>query len=64
VPLFKVTAKRETFYEFVFEAENSETAVEMMCEIESSEEVEEYAYDWWPLTVETVVETDMDERSL
>ena len=64
MPLFKVIAKRETFYEFVFEAENSETAVEMMSEIESSQEVEDYAYDWWPLVVETIAKTDMDERSL
>jgi hypothetical protein len=64
MPLFKIIAKREIFYEFVFDAENPETAVEMMSEIESSQEVEEYAYDWWPLVAETIAKIDMDERSL
>jgi hypothetical protein len=64
MPLFKVIAKRETFYEFVFDAENPESAVEMMNELQLSEEVEDYAYDWWPLTIESINETDMDEKSL
>ena len=55
--LYRITATRETHYEFDIEAETEQEALDEMNRIELSENVEDYAYDWYPLEV-----TDIEEE--
>ena len=55
--LYRITATRETHYEFEIEAETEKEALDEMNRIELSENVEDYAYDWYPLEV-----TDIEEE--
>ena len=57
MPLYRITATRETRYEFDIEAETEQEALDEMNRIELSENVEYYAYDWYPLEV-----TDIEEE--
>lgn len=57
MPLYRITATRETLYEFDIEAETEAQALEEMNRIELSDNVEDYAYDWYPLEV-----TDIEEE--
>ena len=57
MPLYTITATRETRYEFEIEADTESQALEEMNRIELTEDVEEYAYDWYPLEV-----TEIDEQ--
>lgn len=56
MPTYNITAKRETLYEFTIEADTEEEAIEEINRIELSEDVEDYAYDWFPLEVEDIEE--------
>jgi hypothetical protein len=56
MPKYTITAKRETLYEFNIEADSEEEAIEEINRIELSEDVEEYAYDWYPLEVDSIDE--------
>jgi hypothetical protein len=58
MPRYTIIAKRETIYEFNFEAEDEASAIEEMNRIELNEDVEEYAYDWYPLEVEEINEEE------
>jgi hypothetical protein len=61
MPLYTIIAKRETLYEFNFEAEDEASAIAEINRIELTEDVEEYAYDWYPLEVTEIEEIeDMD----
>jgi hypothetical protein len=61
MPLYTIIAKRETIYEFNFEAEDEASAIAEVNRIELTEDVEEYAYDWYPLEVTEIEEVeDMD----
>ena len=55
--LYRITATRETRYEFDIEAETEKEALDEMNRIELSENAEDYAYDWYPLEV-----TDIEEE--
>ena len=55
--LYRITATRETRYEFDIEADSENEALTEMERIELSENVEDYAYDWYPLEV-----TDIEEE--
>jgi hypothetical protein len=57
MPLYRITATRETRYEFDIEAETEQEALDEMNRIELSENAEDYAYDWYPLEV-----TDIEEE--
>jgi hypothetical protein len=57
MPLYRITATRETHYEFDIEANSEAEAIEEMNRRELSENVEEYAYDWFPLEI-----TDIEEE--
>lgn len=59
MPLYTIIAKRETLYEFNFEAESEEEAIAEMNRIELNEDVEEYAYDWYPLEIEEINEEEV-----
>ena len=56
MPKYTITEKRETLYEFNIEADSEEEAIEEINRIELSEDVEEYAYDWYPLEVDSIDE--------
>ena len=57
MPLYRITATKETRYEFDIEAETEQEALDEMNRIELTENVEDYAYDWYPLEV-----TDIEEE--
>jgi hypothetical protein len=57
MPLYTIIAMREVHYEFNIEAEDEASAIEEINRIELSEDVEEYAYDWYPLEI-----TEIDEE--
>jgi hypothetical protein len=49
--LYRITARRETLYEFDIEAESEEEAIEEMNRKDLSEDVDEYAYEWSKLEI-------------
>jgi hypothetical protein len=58
MPLYTITASRETFYEFQIEAESEGEAITEANRIEVRENVEDYAYDWMPLEIIDVTEDE------
>jgi hypothetical protein len=58
MPLYTIIAKRETLYEFSFEADSEEEAIQEMNRIELTEDVEEYAFDWYPLEIDEINEEE------
>jgi hypothetical protein len=59
MPLYTITATRETYYEFNIEAGSDGEAIGEVNKIELSPEIETYAYDWLPLQIIDV--TDEEE---
>jgi hypothetical protein len=57
---YVILAKRETLYEFQIEADSENEALTEMERIELSENVEDYAYDWYPLEVTEVEEEEAE----
>ena len=61
MPLYTIIASREVQYEFNIEAEDEASAIEEINRIElTGNEVEEYAYDWYPLEI---VEINEEEQN-
>ena len=58
MPLYTIIAKRETLYEFNFEAESEDEAIAEVNRIELTEDIEEYAYDWYPLEIDEISEEE------
>ena len=58
MPLYTIIAKRETLYEFNIEADSEQEAIEEINRIELSENVEDYAYDWYPLEITEIEEEE------
>jgi hypothetical protein len=58
MPMYTIIAKRETLYEFNFEAESEEEAIAEVNRIELTEDIEEYAYDWYPLEIDEINEEE------
>ncbi len=58
--LYTIIASRETIYEFNIEAEDEASAIEEMNRIELNEDVEEYAYDWYPLEITEINEEEQE----
>jgi hypothetical protein len=56
MPMYKIEAKRETLYDFEIEAETEAEALEEIERIEREEDVEIYAFDWYPLEVTSIEE--------
>jgi hypothetical protein len=61
MPLFDITATRETVYQFSIEADTEAQALEEINRIELNEDIEEYAYDWYPLEITDVEEAEEAE---
>ena len=55
---YKILATRTTHYEFEIEADTQSEAIDEMQRIEIKENVEDYAYDWFPLEVEQIYEVE------
>ena len=51
MPVYEIVATRETYYEFSIEADTEEQALAEVERIELGEDVEEYAFDWYPLEI-------------
>lgn len=60
MPLYTIIATREVQYEFNIEAEDEASAIEEINRIELNEDVEEYAYDWYPLEVTEISEEEQE----
>lgn len=56
--LYTIIASRETIYEFNIEADSEAEAIEEMNRIELNEDVEEYAFDWYPLEITEINEEE------
>ena len=56
--LYKILAKRETLYEFEIEANSEDEAILIMDNIQLTEDVENYAYDWYPIEVDEIEEIE------
>jgi len=56
MPLYTITAKRETHYEFNVEADNQKDALDEVERIEREENVETYAVDLYPLELDEIEE--------
>ena len=61
MPLFDINATRETTYQFSIEADTEEQALEEVSRIELTEDIEEYAIDWYPLEITDVEEAEVLE---
>lgn len=55
--LYTIIATRETQYEFSIEADSEAEAIAEVNRIELEEDIETYAYDWYPLEI-----TDIEEE--
>lgn len=60
MPLYTIIATREVQYEFNIEAEDEASAIEEVNRIELNEDVEEYAYDWYPLEITEINEEEQE----
>ena len=49
MPLYKITAKREVFYDIQIEANNQKDALDEVERIDNNEDIEEYAIEFQPL---------------
>jgi len=58
MPKYMINAYRETYYSFEVEADSVDNAIEQMKVIELTENVEDYAYDWYPLEVDEINELE------
>jgi hypothetical protein len=60
MPLYTIIATREVQYEFNINADDEASAIEEINRIELNEDVEEYAYDWYPLEVTEINEEEQE----
>ena len=58
MPKYMINAYREIYYSFEVEADNVDKAIEQMRTIELTENVEDYAYDWYPLELDEITELE------
>ena len=58
MPKYMINAYREIYYSFEAEADNVDNAIEQMRSIELTENVEDYAYDWYPLELDEINELE------
>jgi hypothetical protein len=59
---YTVTATRETYYEFEIEAEDEMAAEDQVRQLEIEDDIETYAYDWYPLEIQSVEEEEEEEQ--
>jgi len=62
MPKYTVIATRETYYEFEIEAADEFAAEDQVRQLEIEDDIETYAYDWYPLEIESVEEDEDEEE--
>jgi len=55
---YMINAYREIYYSFEVEADSVDNAIEQMRTIELTDNVEDYAYDWYPLELDEITELE------
>ena len=55
---YMINAYREIYYSFEVEADSVDNAIEQMRTIELTDNVEDYAYDWYPLEDDEINELE------
>ena len=60
--MYKITATRETTYDFEIEADSEDEAIAEIDRIERDEDIEGYAIDWYPLEI-TEIEAETTEET-
>ena len=58
MPKYTINAYREIYYSFEVEADDVDKAIEQMRTLELTDNVENYAYDWYPLEVDEINELE------
>ena len=58
--IYKITATRETYYDFEIEADSEQEALEEINRIELNENIEDYAIDWYPLEITDIEEEEQE----
>lgn len=58
MPLYTIIATREVQYEFNIEADTEQEAIDEVQRLELSDDVETYAYDWYPLEITEIEEEE------
>ena len=58
MPMYRIEATRETVYEFEIEAATEEEAEDQVRQIELTDDIETYAYDWYPLDITSIEEEE------
>jgi hypothetical protein len=58
MPMYRIEATRETVYEFEIEATDEHDAEDQMHNLELTGDIETYAYDWYPLEVQSIEEEE------
>jgi hypothetical protein len=58
MPKYNIVAKRETYYELEIEADTEAEAIKEMERREIAENIEDYAYDWFPLDIVELEEVE------
>jgi hypothetical protein len=58
--IYKITATRETYYDFEIEADTEQEALAEIERIEREEDVEVYAIDWYPLEITDIEEEEQE----
>ena len=62
MPKYTVIATRETYYEFEIEAADEFAAEDQVRQLEIEDDIETYAYDWYPLEIESVEVEEEEEQ--
>jgi hypothetical protein len=60
MPLYTITAKRETHYEFEINADNQKDALDEVERIEREEDIETYVVEWYPLELDEMTEKETE----
>ena len=58
MPKYTINCYREIYYSFELEADDVDKAIEQMRTIELTDNVEDYAYDWYPLEIDEITELE------
>jgi len=58
MPKYNINAYKEIYYSFEIEADNVDKAIEQMRTIELTEDIEDYAYDLYPLEIDQINELE------
>jgi len=55
---YRIEAKREIYYEVPIEANSEQEALDKLQMIEIGQDIEDYAYEWFPLDIVEITEEE------